>query len=300
MSIIMRATNRIRKMGLEIARYIIPRLPRGKSVAIRTSIALFGDKFGDIITLPDGRKFYIEKISLVKRHLFFVDTYEEIESQIIQRIVGAGDYAFDVGASFGWYTILMSKLVGNSGKVFAFELVPHIAEECRYNISLNQLDNNIVVEGVALGEEDGIVEYIYSEDLGLGNLNPKGLTGGGIMKTGQGKITSLDNYMERKGIQKVNFIKCDVDGAEVLFLRGARKTISFHQPVIIIEASGAHGRPSCYEIFSELSQCGYAFFSLHYKKRLKPIERHEFNEHFKENILCLPAGKLDLRSELAD
>ncbi|MBP6885642.1 MAG: FkbM family methyltransferase [Candidatus Pacebacteria bacterium] len=294
----MKLITTLRKLGLRFSRFIIPHLPRGRSLAIRAALALFGNIYGGVIALPDGRKFYIDKISLVKRHLFFVDTYEEIESRIIERIVGAGDYALDVGASYGWYTVLMSRLVGDSGKVFAFELVPHIAEECRYNISLNHQSANTVIESVALGESDAVVSYIYSDDLGLGNLNPRGLTDGGRMTSGQGAITALDKYAEDNGIQKLNFIKCDVDGAEVLFLRGARKTIAKFLPAIIIEASGAHGRSSCYEIFDELSRYGYSFFSLHYKKRLRPINEENFRGAFKENILCLPENKLDILRSL--
>lgn len=294
----MNIANKIRKVGLRVARKIIPHLPRGRSLAIRAALYVFGDRFEGVITTPDGTKFYIRRISLVKRQLFFGDVYEEIETDIIKRVVNTADCVIDVGSSFGWYTILMSKLVGPAGKVFAFELIPSIARDCLDNISLNRLNDNIVVESLALGEHEGAVNYIYSDGLGLGNLNPKGLTGAGSLDTGVGSMTTLDHYVEARGIHKVSFIKCDVDGAEVLFLKGAQRTLSAYRPILIIEASGAHGRPSCREIFEELSRCDYLFFSLHYKRRLKTIEPHEFNGRFKENILCLPNDKLDLLQRL--
>jgi len=281
-----------------MARYIISRIPRGKSTAIRVAMTLFGDKFGGVITVKDGRKFYIDKISLVKRHLFFLNEYEDYETYVIKKIVKDGDYAIDVGACFGWFTTLMSRLVGKSGKVFAFELAPNIAEECRKNIELNNMKHNIILEEVALGDEEKNVNFIYSADLGLGNLNPKGLSGAGSVTTGTGKITTLDNYIHKNSIPRVDFIKCDVDGAEVLFLRGARGAISLNKPAIVIEASGAHGRSSCYEIFSELNQFGYKFFSLHHKAKLRPIETSQFNGNFKSNILCLPDDKLEFINKL--
>jgi len=286
------------KLFLRISRYIISRLPKGKSLAIRIALYLFGNKFDGVITAVDGRKFYMNNISLVKRQLFFVNEYEDYETKLIQKIVRAGDYTLDVGASFGWYTTLMSKIVGTSGKVFAFELAPNIAQECKKNIELNNMQDNIILEDTALGDTEGVVDFIYSEDLGLGNLNPKGLTGGGLLKTGKGKITTFDRYIEKNNIPKINFIKCDIDGAEVLFLKGARRTLSVYRPFILIEASGSHGRNSCYEIFNEINQFGYKFFSLHYKTRLKPIPEHEFKRNFKENILCLPSDRLSVLSVL--
>lgn len=287
------------KLILKIARYLIPLMPRGKSIAINTVLSLFGNKFGDMITLPDGRKFYINIISSVKRHLFFVNKYEERETQIVQKVVAAGDYVFDIGANFGWYTILMSKLVGNSGKVFAFELVPEIVKECKHNIYLNHLEDNITLENIAVGEENGVVDYLYCESSETGNFAPEMLEEGPF-KTGRARMTSLDHYVEKNGIKKVNFIKCDIDGAEVPFLRGARKTLSSEKPVIIIEASERGQRAqghSCSEIFKELSQFDYKFFSL--RSRLKAIEAHEFNKAFKEDILCLPNEKVSILPVLA-
>ena len=120
--------NKLRKTILRVARYVIPHMPKGKSEAIRVALFLGGNMFEDIITMPDGRKFFIKRISAVNRHLFFLNDYEKHESHVVQKIVEAGNYTIDVGANFGWYSTLMSKLVGSSGKVFAFELVPsHLA-----------------------------------------------------------------------------------------------------------------------------------------------------------------------------
>lgn len=288
----------MKKIFLKGARYLIPFMPKGKSWAIKIATSLLGYKFGDIITVKDGRKFYIDDISLVKRHLFFLNEYEDYETRVISRIVKKGDYVVDVGASFGWFTTLMSKLVGESGKVFAFELAPNIAEECRKNINLNDMADNVVLEDVALGDEEKDVNFIYSKDLGLGNMNPHGLDGAGKTSANLGKMTTLDMYIKKNSIQKIDFIKCDIDGAEVIFLKGAKETISSFKPVIIIEASGAHGRPSCFEIFNILSQFDYKFFSLHHKIKLKPIEYDDFKNNFKENILCLPNHKLELLNGL--
>lgn len=282
------------RLFLKVARFIVSNITIGRSVLIRIALFLFGHKFNGVITTLDGRKIYIASISLVKQHLFFLNTYEDYETHVVQCLVRKGDTVFDVGASFGWFATLMGKCVGDSGKVFAFELVPNVAEECRYNVRLNNLEHIVVVEEIGLADSDGEVTFHYSEDLGLGNLRLDGFTGGGKLISGKTTITTLDHYVGKNHIQKLDFIKCDVDGAEVLFLRGARKTLLSERPVVMIEASGSHGRSSCYDIFNELNQCDYKFFSLHYKKRLREIKPSEFGGKFKENILCLPSSKLGL------
>ncbi len=291
----------MKKNILKVARYLIPFIPKGKNLAIRTALYFGGSKFEDVITVSDGRKFFINNISLVNRHLFFLNQYEDYESNIVKKLIVAGDYVVDVGACFGWYSTLACKLVGSSGRVFAFELVPAIAEELKHNVHLNRLEENITIENVGLAEKDGTLDYHYAQDLGLGNLRSDVLKDGGTLKTGKASVTSLDHYLEKNAIKKVDFIKCDIDGADLLFLRGASNVLSSQKPIVLMEVSGAHGQSygsSCYDIFQELSRYGYHFFSLHYKSRLQAIEPSQFHINFKENILCLTDDKLHLMSRL--
>ena len=291
---------------LKIARCVIPHMPRGKSLAIRTALALFGYKFGDVITLPDGRKFYISIISPVKKHLFFANKYEERDTQIFEKTVSLGDYFFDIGSSFGWYSTLASRLVGKSGKVFAFDMVPDIIKEFERNLALNKLDNNIVMVNKAWGDTDGVVDYLYSENTEMGNFKPEMLKDGHkevrmeTLRKGKVQMISLDKYVEEHSIPRVDFIKVDIDGAEVPFLRGARKTLVSKKPIVLIEVSErgqkAQGH-SCLEIFQELSMAGYEFFSVRFM--LRQIEPCEFGKVTKEDVLCLPTDKLILLPQLA-
>lgn len=289
------------KFFLKIARRVFPLLPRGRSAAICLATTLFGRKFEDTITLPDGCRFYINVISTVKEHLFFLNKYEDYETKLVKKIVKSGDTVFDIGANFGWYTIIASKLVGSTGKVYAFEMVPNIVKEFRRNMELNHLEKNITVENIALGEKTGMIKYFYSEDQEMGNFQSDILLKGSrTLKEGVATMLSLDDYVRQNMIPKVDFIKCDIDGAEVLFLKGARKTIETKKPTIVVEvnerAQKAQGH-SCREIFEELGPFGYSFFSLRFN--LRPIEPGEFGRNFKDNILCLPIEKLDLLPELA-
>ncbi len=287
----------MRKIFLLLSRFFITRIPKGKSRAIVLALKLFGSNFNDVITTRDGRKFYINKITAVNRDLFFLNNYESFETELVKKIVKTGDYVLDIGSSFGWYSTLMSRLVGDSGKVFAFELVPEIVDECKKNIHLNNLNNNITVENIALGEKEGEVKYVYSENVGLGNLRAGTFRGSKLWPERAGFIMTLDNYLEKHGINRVDFIKCDIDGAEVPFLKGANRTLTSRRPIIIIEVSdwaqNAHGH-LCSELFGLINKLEYTFFSLHTRHELKIIEPKDFTRNFKEDVLCLPKEKLNI------
>ena len=116
-----------------------------------------------------------------------------------------------------------------------------------------------------------------------------------MLEQSKSGMMTLDHYIEKNNIAKADFIKCDIDGAEVPFLRGARRTFASKKPVILIEVSTNHQEAHGHlprEIFEELNMLGYSFFSLHNKRKLKPIPVNKFDSVFKENVICLPKAKL--------
>lgn len=292
----MQLGNFISKSCLTAARFIIPIIPKGKSFCVRLALNLFGDLYNGEIVTSDGRKFHIDKISAVTRDLFFLKEFEKYECEVVSKILKEGDHFIDVGASFGWYSTLAGKAVGETGGVVAFEMVPEIVNELETNISLNKLEN-VKIEQKALGQSENLAEFYYSESAGMGNTEQGAISKDGKLKKGQCEMTTLDCYIENSSIKKVDFIKCDIDGGEVPFLRGASKTIMRNKPAMMIEVSDwaqqAHGH-SCNEILEKLAGYGYNFFSLHHKMKMKPILKKDFGSGHKENVLCLPIEKMYL------
>jgi len=286
-----------RRSILKIARRVAQIVPRGKTFIINCSLALFGNTFGDEIAVADGRTFRINKITPLNRRLFFLNKYEDGETEIVKKLVTQGDVVIDIGANFGWYSTLMSSLTGERGRVYSFEVVPEIAKELQENISLNQM-TNVVIENIAIGEDDLETDYVYSESWGTGNQKLELLNGGGQLKSGKSRSTSLDSYLLANAINKVDFIKCDIDGAEVPFIRGAQQTLKSKKPIMIIEAherdQRAHGH-SCQQLFSELRHIGYRLFSL--DKGLRSVGSDEMRMSdfaYNDNWLCLRDEKLDI------
>ncbi len=288
-----------------MSRLITTHLPRGRSFAINFALRWFGRSFRDVIALPDGRKFYITTISPVKRHLFFTNKYEERDTQIIMRLLKDGDYFFDIGSNFGWYSIAVCDVVAPKGRVVAFDMVPELMAEFKRNIDLNNANNMITVENIALGDHEGVVDYLYSSDTEMGNFQPEMLKDGSkeistsALKHGHARMTTLDQYVTERAILRIDCMKIDIDGAEVPLLRGARTTLATLQPAIVIEVSErgqqAQGH-TCREIFEELAQHGYSFYSIRFA--LRQISPLEFGNVTKEDVLCLPPHKVHLIAQL--
>jgi len=168
----------------------------------------------------DARKFHIDLYDRTYDRLYFTGYFEKNESLFIERIVKPGCAVLDIGANFGWYTTLCSRLCGSNGEVHAFEPVPSTLEELRYNIRLNQLESNIIVNNFALGHEETTAQIYLFEGLphSHASLSNLGRSDGCPFSI---QVKTLDEYARNylRGKQ-VRFVKLDVEGAELNVLEG--------------------------------------------------------------------------------
>lgn len=275
-----------------MASFATRHLPKGKTLVINSCLFLFGVNFNGVIKVDDGRRFFIKKITPANRELFFLRTYEEKESRLASKIIKEGSIVFDLGANFGWYALLFSKLVGQKGRVFAFEISSDIANDLKKNVDLNNA-HNVLVENLAIGDCEKKMPYFYSEQQGTANLSPKF-----IHKEGAEKMitmVTLDNYLARHNIPRVDFIKCDIDGAEIPFLMGAVNTLKT-QPTLIIEVSSrmqSAFKHKPQDILYELRKYGYAFFSIESDlAQIFPEDIEGSEQEYFNNVLCIPRHKI--------
>src|SRR4029078_8012850 len=131
---------------------------------------------------------------------------------VCKKLVNPGDTVFDIGANIGIVTLLLSRLVGTAGKVFAFEPNPTCYEPLLSAIARNRM-TNVDVQPVALGsltEERDLA--IPADNAGAASLREtKGRASG---KTTRVSVRTLDEFVNERGISKIRFIKIDVEGFE--------------------------------------------------------------------------------------
>jgi FkbM family methyltransferase len=157
------------------------------------------------------------------------------EHDLIKRFTPKdGDVVVDVGAHIGLYTIMGSKRVGPNGKVIAIEADPSHFEMLNHNIKLNSLTNVMPFNYIAYSKEMEMVLAEYLRMLLGENEKPKPKE-----KTAAVHVNTLDNLLHQNGISEVNWMKIDVEGAELDVLKGAQNILSNSKDIsILIEIHG--------------------------------------------------------------
>lgn len=100
--------------------------------------------------------------------LLGMGSYEPIETRVVTQCLSQGNIAIDVGANIGWYTTLLSQLVGPRSTVHAFEPVISTHHVLETNCRLNEC-TNVTLNSIALGDRDGTVIMHYFPDEPCGN-----------------------------------------------------------------------------------------------------------------------------------
>jgi FkbM family methyltransferase len=160
----------------------------------------------------------------------FRENYER-ELVYLEKLLAPGSTFVDVGANMGIYTMVASRLVGEAGRVIAFEPSAQSFPLLRKNIALNGL-TNVLAFPEALSHEIGRTKLYHGPDP-VSNSLGRGLS----WDEDAEEVTTetLDSVLHRTSLRRVDAIKIDVEGAEELVLRGALKTLTCMRPVIIFE-----------------------------------------------------------------
>lgn len=170
--------------------------------------------------------------------LYLLGLFEGSTVSAYRRLVRTDDVVLDIGANIGAHTLHLARSVGPGGKVVAFEPTTFAFNKLITNVSLNPaLSPRILTEQIMLVDKPGadLVPGIYSSWPLANQSDLHQKHGGRLMRTNGASVVSLDEYLDRAEIEKVNLVKMDVDGYECLVLRGGMTTFKRERPQIIIE-----------------------------------------------------------------
>ncbi len=159
--------------------------------------------------------------------LFFYNSSFILEQYGIEGVVGAkeGDIVIDAGAFIADTALYFSQKIGNSGKVYAFEALPHNAEHAKDNVKTNNC-RNVEVVPMALTYKTQKMYFVLDEvSNGASHIADDTASEKQIEVSG----TSLDDFAKEHAI-KVGFIKSDIEGCEMDLLLGAKETIKRDKP----------------------------------------------------------------------
>jgi FkbM family methyltransferase len=171
---------------------------------------------------------------------FYLGTFEPAMRELIAKVVQAGDTCLDIGAQKGYVSLTLARAAGDSGKVFSFEADSRAAEKFLANIGRSK-KSSIHLMQYALGEKEGTCTFALSDVLGWSSRFPNEMAKNAVHKVVEVPMHSLDALMERKeldlNLDKLSFIKMDVEGSEPFVIKGMRKLLLTAKPILFLEVN---------------------------------------------------------------
>ena len=176
----------------------------------------------------------------------------------LPQLVRKGDVAIDIGANLGYYTRPLANIVGNEGEVYAVEPVPVIFSVLERNV---RGCKNVHLMNYALGKEECDVEMANDSvaEVGYFGTGRNFVSEGALSKSAVRFTARMRRGSDLfGGLERIDFIKCDIEGYERVVMPELRTLIERHHPTVLIETDG-ETRRQIVDLFTEL---GYKAFML--------------------------------------
>jgi len=231
-----------------------------------------------------------------KRHYYayVVPRFWEPDVEPIKCFVRPGDSAIDLGANIGWYTTVLSRLVGERGNVYAIEPIPETF--CLLSAVVKILGlKNVELFNCAVSDKDGsAVMEIPKHGYGGPNFYMARIVGGQpvnpSLESAQVPLRSLDSLLPGRLAEAVTFVKCDVEGHELAVFKGAVKFFDTPKPAMMIEVTGTPEMQDApnHEFHTIMKGYGYVPYWFDGKNLRKRVKGHWSANYFFLQATHLP------------
>ena len=187
------------------------------------------NRFNKLIEARHGTILYNKNDIYIGKSIEKYGEFSYLEAKIFEQICKAGDVVIEVGANIGAHTLYLSKLVGN-GYVFAFEPQRLVFQNLCANLAINSISNVFAYqEAISNGNGTIIIpECNFKENNNFGGINIENTKNGTTVNR-----QKLDNFLNK--IDRLKLLKIDVEGMEILVIKGAKELIKKFRPIIYIE-----------------------------------------------------------------
>lgn len=215
--------------------------------------------------LNDSLMIFHFQDSILSRYIYsgFEETYIIFTRNYLKR----SDIYIDIGSNIGLFSLHAAQIVGESGKVYAFEPTPDTYERLRQNIDLNKFNDKVITNNLGLSSEKGILTMNITID-GYDAWNTfASSTDVPFQKQLLIPVDTLDNYLKSHNINHddIALIKIDVEGWEVAVIKGAIETLNqLNSPALMVEFTETNllaAGTNCYELYDIVTSLGYRWYT---------------------------------------
>ncbi|MHA4812433.1 FkbM family methyltransferase [Flavitalea flava] len=239
-----------------------------------------------------GEKRYLTLLAGTFQRLFSTGLlgkdYQDV--YFLKEFIREGDWCVDIGAHLGYYTLELSRLVKNSGKVIAIEPMPKFNKTLQLLLESKKADN-VILHQVALGGDGDFVE------MGIPQVGKtKKFAYARVMKYSEHfqyiesvKVKNETGDALLKEVPRLDFIKCDVEGLEVQVFSSMADTLARHHPILICELVSKEERIKLFDLIRHL---GYQPYRLE-KGRLHYLDVRSDDTVISHNHYFIPQEKLE-------
>ena len=227
-----------------------------------------------------GRRLYVKAGDVgIAHELLLHGAYEPTETALFAESVPEGGVVFDIGANIGVYTLIAAERVGPGGRVYAFEPDPVNYSLLCENIELNGYGDQVVALRQAVADTTGRRRLLqHDENFGLHRLSDTVEPEDDWASSTTIETVSLDELVEVEGLERVDVVKMDVEGAEGLVVAGALRLLSSPRMTVFSEwkpdALRALGCDPL-ELVEQVKRLGFQVEVVDEKRGLRELEREE-------------------------
>jgi FkbM family methyltransferase len=218
--------------------------------------------------------------------------FERPELRFVETFLRPGMTVLDIGAHHGLYSLLSSRCVGRKGQVIAFEASPRECRRLGKHVRVNGC-SNVRIEPCAAGSQPGTADlYVVDGACDWGNSLRAPAVKESTYKV-RVEVRTVDDVLQSLGISRVDFIKLDVEGAELSVLHGATRLLSGpRRPAILAEVQDLRTKPWGYparDIVQYLTSLGYRWNALAPDSSLHPISSQL--DSYDANLVAFPGER---------
>jgi FkbM family methyltransferase len=222
------------------------------------------------------------------------DGFENAEYDLAGRLVRPGMTVLDIGAHKGFYSLLFSRTVGPQGQVLSFEPSRRERSRLKLHLRINSC-TNVRVFDFAIGQTEGQAQLFVVDgtETGLNSLRPPSES----VQTHQEtvRIRALDAVLAEQHVNRVDFVKIDVEGAELAVFSGATDLLGrAPRPMILAEVSDLRAKQwghTASDLLALLERFNFKWFAIRPGGKLLLVDRQKSS--YEDNFLAVPEERIN-------